>query len=78
MEAEVVNAAALELALVLAQQEHSPPAGAHFALLAGLVVAAIAIFGVKWWRGRREAAAADEHSPTHDRSGESTRSTEDE
>ena len=63
--------------LLVAQQEHSPPAGAHLILLAGVAVAALTIFGVRWWRGRRDAAA-DEHSRAHERSTESTRSTEDE
>jgi hypothetical protein len=46
--------------LVVAQQRHDPPAGAHFVLLAGAVVTALAILGVRWWRGRRHARAADE------------------
>jgi hypothetical protein len=46
--------------LVVAQQQHDPPAGAHFVLLAGAVVTALAILGVRWWRGRRHARAADE------------------
>jgi hypothetical protein len=73
-----VSGATLAAGLVVAQQEHSPPAGAHFVLLAGVVVAALAIFGVRWWRGRGDAAATEEHSRTADHSPESTRSTEDE
>jgi hypothetical protein len=73
-----VNGEALAARLVVAQQEHSPPAGAHFVVLAGAVVAVLAILGVKWWRGRRDAAAADEHPRTHNRSPESTRSKEEE
>lgn len=73
-----MNGETMAAALVLAQQDHSPPAGAHFVLLAGAVVAALAIFGVRWWRGRRDAAATDEHSGPRDRAAESTRSTEDE
>jgi hypothetical protein len=73
---ELVRDAALAPALVLAQQEHSPPAGAHVVLLAGLVGAALVVVGVRWWRGRRDAAA-DRRSRTHDRSGEGTGSTGD-
>ncbi len=51
-------------------QEHSPPAGAHFILLGGAVVATLAIFALKWWRGRGDAAAANRHSRTDDRLGE--------
>jgi hypothetical protein len=73
-----VTGETLAAALAVAQQEHSPPAGAHVVLLAGVVVAALTIFGVKWWRGRRGAAATDEHSDTPDRSAESTRPQEEE
>jgi hypothetical protein len=59
---------AVSLAAVVAQQQHEPPAGAHFVLLAGAVVAGLAFFGVRWWRGRRDAKEADEQSPTHERS----------
>jgi hypothetical protein len=46
--------------LVVAQQQHEPPAGAHFVVLAGAVVTGLAILGVRWWRGRRHARAADD------------------
>jgi hypothetical protein len=64
-------------ALIAAQQEHSPPAGAHLLLAAGVVVAALAIVGVKWWRGRSgDAASAEGQSPSHDRPAESRRSSQ--
>jgi hypothetical protein len=73
-----MNGETLSVALVVAQQEHSPPAGAHAVLLAGAVVAALALFGIRWWRGRRDATATDENSDTRDRSAETTRSPEEE
>jgi hypothetical protein len=73
-----MNGETLSVALVVAQQEHSPAAGAHAVLLVGAVVAVLVLFGVKWWRGRRDATATDEHSDMCDRSAESTRSTEEE
>jgi hypothetical protein len=72
-----MNDQILAVGLPMAQQ-HNPPAGAHFVLLAGAVVAALAIFGVKWWRGRNDSAAAGSESTSHDRAAESPRSTEDE
>lgn len=69
---------ALHEAVLLGQQQHEPPAGAHIVLLAGIALAALAIFGVSRWRRRRDAAAAHDHVRPHARSGESTRSTEDE
>jgi hypothetical protein len=62
--------------LVVAQQQHEPPAGAHYVVLAGAVVAALAFLGVRWWRGRRDAKETDEQSPSHDRSAENTRKNE--
>jgi hypothetical protein len=73
-----VSGETLAAGLVVGQQEHSPPAGTHLVLLAGVVVVALTLFGMKWWRGRRDAAAPEEHSDTRDRSAKSTRSTEDE
>jgi hypothetical protein len=64
--------------LVVAQQEHNPPAGAHFVLLGAVVVAALAAFGVKWWRGRRDATAAHQRSSIRDHPAENARSTEEE
>jgi hypothetical protein len=62
---------------LLGAQEHTPSGGAvHLALLAGVVVAALVVFGVSRWRGRRDAAAVDERSTSHDRAAESSRSTE--
>ena len=68
-----MSRAILEAALVVAQQQHGPPRGAHLMLLAGVVIAAVAIFGVKWWRGRRDGATTDEGLTRHDRSADSTR-----
>jgi hypothetical protein len=63
-------------ALIAAQQEHSPPAGAHLLLVAGVIVAALAVVGVKWWRGRSDAAArAERQAPSHDRPADSRRSS---
>jgi hypothetical protein len=63
--------------LVVAQQ-HEAPAGAHFVVLAGLMVAALAILGVRWWRGRRDGDGIEGQQRSQDRSSESTRSKEDE
>jgi hypothetical protein len=65
------------LAATLLGQQHEPPAGAHFALLAGVAVAALAIFGVRWWRRRRDTSEADEQPSSRDRPSESKRATED-
>jgi hypothetical protein len=65
----------LAVQLVVAQQQHEPPAAGHFVLLAGAAVAALAIFGVRWLRGRRDATASeDEQSPPQDRAAESVQS----
>jgi hypothetical protein len=65
-----MSATGLAMQLVVAQQ-HEPPAGAHFLVLGGAAFAALVIFGVRWWRGRRDAAAApDEQAPSQDRSPE--------
>jgi hypothetical protein len=61
--------------LVVAQQ-HRPPAGAHFFLLAGIVVAAIAVLGVRWWRRRHRGVEAERKPNSQDRSPEGTRSRE--
>jgi hypothetical protein len=61
--------------LVIAQEQHRPPAAAHLVLLAGAVVAVLAIFGVRWWRRRHEEAEAEPEAAAHDRSPESTGST---
>jgi hypothetical protein len=66
-----MSVVSLAAQLVVAQQQHEPLAGAHFVLLAGAVVAGLAIFGVRWWRGRRDAGEADEQSPSHGRSARS-------
>jgi len=71
-----VSGEILTAGLVAAGQGHSPPAGAHLILLAGVAVAALAIFGAKWWRGRRDSAVADKHSNAHEHAAENTRSTE--
>jgi hypothetical protein len=44
----------------MAQEGHDPPRGAHFILLAGIVIAAFLVFGVRWWRRRRGVGSADE------------------
>jgi hypothetical protein len=64
-------------AALLGQQQHEPPAGAHFALLAGVALAALAIFGVRWWQRRRDASEAEEQPPSRDRPSESKRLPED-
>jgi hypothetical protein len=63
---------------LVGQQQHEPPAGAHLVLLAGAVVTAIVILGVRWWRGRHDGGAPDRESTPHDRSAERTPPTEDE
>jgi hypothetical protein len=45
---------------LMAQREHSPPQGAHFILLGGVVIAALVVFGSRWWRARRSAGSGDE------------------
>ena len=57
-------------------QQHGPRGPAHLVLLAGVVVIALVVLGVIRWRGRRDAAAAEEQSTSHDRSAERARSTE--
>jgi hypothetical protein len=43
---------------LVAQQQHDPPGAAlHLALVAGVVVAALVVFGVRRWRSRRDAEA---------------------
>lgn len=61
--------------LLIAQEQHRPPAGAHLVLLAGVMVAVLAILGVRWWR-RNEAAEAEPEPAEHDRSPESAPSRE--
>jgi hypothetical protein len=39
--------------VVLAAGEHSPPAYAHMLILGGVVVAALVVLGVGWWRRRQ-------------------------
>jgi len=40
----------------LVGQQHDPPGAAlHLALVAGVVVAALVVFGVSRWRSRRDA-----------------------
>lgn len=63
-------------ARLVGAEEHNPPAGAHFVLLAGLVVIGLVIFGVSWWRRRRGSGAGEQRSTSRDLSGESTRSKE--
>lgn len=62
--------------LVVAQEQHRPPAGAHFALLAGIAVAALVVLGVRWWRRRHEASKAEPEPKSHDGSPEQMRSPE--
>jgi hypothetical protein len=70
------SVAILAAELVVAQQQHRPPGAAHFVLLAGVVLAVLAIFGVRWWRRRHEVAEAEWEPTAGDRSQESTDSTE--
>jgi hypothetical protein len=67
-----MSVVSLAAQLIVAQQQHEPPAGAHYVVLAGAVVAGLAILGVRWWRGRRDARDADEQSPSYDRPARST------
>jgi len=50
----------------VAQQDHSPPAGAHLVLLAGLLVTGLVLLAVRQWRRRRDAAAAPGERPSSD------------
>jgi hypothetical protein len=59
-------------------QQHEPPAAAHLVVLAGIAVAALAIFGVKRWRDRRTAGGNEDEPSSRDGSAEDTRSWEDE
>lgn len=69
---------ALLVAELIGQQQHSPPGGAfHLVMVAGAVVAALAIFGVSRWRRRGDATADEEQFPL-DRTADGTRSSEDE
>jgi hypothetical protein len=57
-------------------QEHNPPAGAHLMVLAGIVIAALVILGVRRWRTRRDTGS-NRHGPaSSDRSSESPTSRE--
>jgi hypothetical protein len=41
---------------LVGQQQHDPPGAAlHLALVVGVVVAALVVYGVTRWRGRRDA-----------------------
>jgi O-antigen/teichoic acid export membrane protein len=40
-------------AAVLVAAEHTAPAYGHMVLLGGIVVAALVVFGVGWWRRRQ-------------------------
>jgi membrane protein DedA with SNARE-associated domain len=43
-------------AWLVGQQQHDPPGAAlHLALVAGVVVAALVVFGISRWRSRRDA-----------------------
>lgn len=64
--------------LVVAQEQHRPPAGAHFVLLAGVVVAGLAIFGLRWWRRRHDSAAGGREPTSDDHASASTRSQNEE
>jgi membrane protein implicated in regulation of membrane protease activity len=47
--------AQLLAALLVGQQQHDPPGAAvHLALVAGVVVAALVVFGLSRWRSRRD------------------------
>jgi len=65
--------AAIVTAELIAQ--HEPRGGAaHVVIMAGVVVAALAVIGVSRWR--RNRSRAEQHSNSHDRSEESARSEE--
>jgi len=44
---------------LVAAQRHGPGGAAHLVLLAGVVVAALVVFGVSRWRRRRDATTAE-------------------
>jgi hypothetical protein len=66
------------MSILAAETTHGPGGAAHLFLLAGIVVTALVIFGVNWWRGRRDASANEDQSSFDDRAHASTRSTEEE
>jgi hypothetical protein len=67
------------MSALVAAEQHGPGGAAHLAFLAGVVVIAIAVIGVRRWRARRgEAAAGAERPTSRDRPGQSTQSTKDE
>jgi hypothetical protein len=62
----------------VAQQDHSPPAGAHLVLLAGLLVTGVVLLAVMRWRRRRDEAAAPGEQPSSDHLSPGSSSKEDE
>jgi MYXO-CTERM domain-containing protein len=62
---------------LLRAQEHSPGPATHLVILAGVVVTALVLLGLRRWRRRRDAATEGQ-STSNDRSAESTASTREE
>jgi hypothetical protein len=55
--------APLLAAWLVGQQQHDPPGAAlHLALVAGVVVAGLVVYGISRWRARRGATKAMEHT----------------
>jgi hypothetical protein len=63
--------AELLTALLVGQQQHDPPgAVVHIALVAGVVVAGLVLFGISRWRARRDATEAEKQSAENSETSE--------